>query len=456
MFHYLIALKRVLVTDEGKAHDLYQTTSELLETKTSGQFTFVVDSIKAKFGIRPKKLEAIRCITKLASATTSFNSGEPLFPDYLVRSFDILIDALNTDWEGVGVAVFSAFETLVRTYPNSDVISQKADAIQKGCLKVLQTKAPEGNEEKEHLYSGLHLSALDITQLLFKETQIAPKLSSYAQDLAKLLKDTVKTSIGKVEENFKTLVADEILSLADKKWDGPKVEDVTEAEEAKEKAAASAEAATDTTPEAPASTTGVAFPKFDFTGAGASTTASTTTTPAFQFPKFAFGGATEGATTAGDAPQMAFPTFDWSALAKGAAENAEIESDEDDFTGGSGRGGRGRGARGGARGGRGRGRGRIEDSDSEDFSDSDIDQDWDSDDSDFDGDDGEGDEMEEQSSLCISALDTLYAVAKSLEGEQREVLREAIKEGISACISLKKMTDLGDIVTKIQTNLESL
>ncbi len=121
MFHYLVALKRVLATDEAKAHALYQATSDLTDQKAAGQFQFVLDSLKAKFGVKPKKLEAVRCLTKLCAATTGFNTGVPLFPDYLAKIFDVLIEALDADLEGLGVAVFSSFETLIKTYPESPV-----------------------------------------------------------------------------------------------------------------------------------------------------------------------------------------------------------------------------------------------------------------------------------------------------------------------------------------------
>lgn len=78
--------------------------------------------MQAKFGTLPKKLEGIRCITKFAAATTAYNNGTPLFPDYLVKSVDILVDALNNDFEGVGVAIFASFETLLKTYSTSEVI----------------------------------------------------------------------------------------------------------------------------------------------------------------------------------------------------------------------------------------------------------------------------------------------------------------------------------------------
>jgi hypothetical protein len=121
MFHYLIALKRVLATDEAKSHNFYQTSCDLVEQKASGQFQFVLDSLKAKFGTKPKKFEAIRCLTKLAAATTGYNTATPLFPDYLSKTFDVLIEALNADLEGLGVPIYSSFETLIKTYPESEV-----------------------------------------------------------------------------------------------------------------------------------------------------------------------------------------------------------------------------------------------------------------------------------------------------------------------------------------------
>lgn len=200
-------------------------------------------------------------------------------------------------------------------------------------------------------------------------------------------------------------------------------------------------------------TTTGAFPKFDTTA----TTTETGAAPAFQFPKFDFGAPAAGGTD--EAVPLAFPTFDWNALSK----NADIESASDDDSEDEefAPRGRGRGAR-GARGGRGRGagrgrggRGRFDDSDDDFSDDSDVDHDWSDGDSDEDDEDNEEeDEMEEYASLCLGALETLIAIAKVTEN--KDSLKDAIKDGISACDTLKKTTDFGDIIVKCKTSLESL
>lgn len=56
MFHFIIAVKRVLATEEGKAHPLFQATSDLVDQKTNGQFQFVVDSVKVDLDLRENNI----------------------------------------------------------------------------------------------------------------------------------------------------------------------------------------------------------------------------------------------------------------------------------------------------------------------------------------------------------------------------------------------------------------
>lgn len=80
------------------------------------------------------------------------------------------------------------------------------------------------------MYSGLHLSALDIVQVIFKTPELAPKAKQFSKDLASLLKGTLQVAMTKVEENYKEMMAEQAASIESAQggaWEGARVEEVT-------------------------------------------------------------------------------------------------------------------------------------------------------------------------------------------------------------------------------------
>jgi len=239
MFHYLICLKTVLSREESKTHPNFQAASDILQQKTGGQFQFVVDSVKAKFGLLPKKLEGVRCITKLLAATTGYKSGVPLFPDLFARGLDVLLDALNNETKDLGTAIFASIETFLKSYPTYEVLEGKVPTIINICLKVLNMKPEgadakgddeEGDDSEEALISSLHLSAFDILQVIAANDKYKVGLKAHFAALVPIVRETLKSSVEKVEENFKLMVAAEMHAQAlEEEEDDDKVEDVTEA-----------------------------------------------------------------------------------------------------------------------------------------------------------------------------------------------------------------------------------
>jgi len=477
---FLIGLRRVLLTEAGQAHELYKTVNDLCTTKTSGQYQFCSDNTKAKFGTTAKKLEGIRCIFKLSTASTAYKSGIPLFPEYLGKALDLFLEVVATSPEECGAAATAALETILRVFPGHELVVEKLPAVVDSCLALLKLQAPDNEQSAVH--SSLHLSAFDIMQFIYKTSAYQPAVKAETtNELLAKTKEIMTKALGKVVE----------MSKSDEP-EGEKKEEGAEAAAAKPE---EGETTTTTTPAAGESalptvaatptsnvipkTETVAFPKFNFTS-GAVQGAAEASLPAFAFPKFNFGGeqAAAGgaaatpaapANTAAAAPAPAFPTFDWAALSAAAAQAPDDESsEEEDLPVKGGRGGRGARGGGGGRGaggrGRGRGRGRAEiDSDDDDSDDDEFDNDSDEDDSDdfdIDSDDlggaEEEDELEEQASLCVAALETIVAAVGAAPAEEKAKFKDLVTESIAACDTLSNATDLGGIILKLKDQLTGL
>lgn len=74
----------------------------------------------------------------------------------------------------------------------------------------------------------------------------------------------------------------------------------------------------------------------------------------------------------------------------------------------------------------------------------------------MDYDDGDDGDDTEHASICLATLDTLIKIAKSVEGAEKEALKDVIQEGLTACDTLKKVTDLGDSIVRRKNDLEGL